>query len=161
MGNNQNSKNKNKKEKLEIGEQINKYNEIKSKYILKQIFDNVTKNKYFNIIKYNKNIQQKLEIGLNDYKESCILYSSIIINLIPKKNLYGKFINIINKADKKYYHIYFNNKKNEKRKYHIKQTDKINKIKITIDYQITSLAHLFSECECIESSNFIEIIIQI
>ena len=100
MGNNQNSKNKNKKEKLEIGEQINKFNEIKSKYILKQIFDNVTKNKYLNIIKYNKNIQQKLEIGLNDYKESCILYSSIIINLIPKKNLYGKFINIINKADK-------------------------------------------------------------
>ena len=126
MGNNQNSKNKNKKEKLEIGEQINKYNEIKSKYILKQIFDNVTKNKYLNIIKYNKNIQQKLEIGLNDYKESCILYSSIIINLIPKKNLYLKFINIINKADKKYYPIYFNNKKNEKKEISYK-TNRQNK----------------------------------
>ena len=31
-------------------------NDIKNKYILKKIFDNIQKIKYLNIIRYNKNI---------------------------------------------------------------------------------------------------------
>ena len=153
MGNNQTSKNK--KEKLENDEkQINKFVYIKSKYILKQIFDNLSKSKSLNIIKYNKNIQNKLEISLNDYKEWNTLYSSIIINIIPKKNKYGKFIDILNKDNKKYYHAYFNDNKDEISKLYIYKTAKVNKIKIIINYQIESFVNLFSECECIESISF-------
>ena len=53
---------------------------IKSKYILKQIADHVTKNKLFKIINYNKLIQDKLDIGIIDYKN---YYEEIEIELIP------------------------------------------------------------------------------
>ena len=42
---------------------------IKAKYILKHIFDLLPRNKCLNIIKYNKSIQNKLDININDYKE--------------------------------------------------------------------------------------------
>ena len=41
---------------------------IKSKFILKKIFESIQKNKVLNIIKYNKKIQNRLNITQNDYK---------------------------------------------------------------------------------------------
>ena len=41
---------------------------IKSKYILHQILDNVKKINLFKIIRYNKNIQNRLKITKEDYK---------------------------------------------------------------------------------------------
>ena len=52
---------------------INYFENIKSKYILIKIFDNLPKKKMLKIIKQNKVIQNKLEISLNDY----VKYSEI------------------------------------------------------------------------------------
>ena len=54
-----------------------------------------------------KNIKQRLNLNINDYKEYCETYSSIEIELVPVKDKFGKFINI-NDKNKLYIHIYFN-----------------------------------------------------
>ena len=53
-------------------------NNVKSKLILKKIFDNITTIKRLNIIRYNKSIQNKLNIDINSYK---IEYSQIIFEI--------------------------------------------------------------------------------
>jgi len=50
---------------------------IKSNYILKKILNLIIKNKLLNILKYNKNLQKRLNLSINDYKDSSHLYSSI------------------------------------------------------------------------------------
>ena len=123
---------------------------IKSRYILSKIYNNMTKKKKLEIVKYNKRIQNRLNLDVKDYKE----YSEIEIEIIPTKDKYGKFINI-NENDKLYYHIYFNDNKEEiKNKYEINKKDKVTKIKIIIDYQVKSFKKLFYKCRCIESINF-------
>ena len=89
-------------------------NNIKSKYILKQILDNLHKLKLLQIIRYNKNIQNKRDINLKDYKEYSKQYSSIEIDIIPdnkKIKEIKKIINIKDKKDQSYYHIYLNDSK--------------------------------------------------
>ena len=81
---------------------------IKSKYILMKIYDIMTQKKKLEIVKYNKKIQNRLNVGIKDYKECC----KTEIEIIPSKGKYGKFINI-NENDKLYYHIYFNDNKEE------------------------------------------------
>ena len=46
------------------------------------------------IIKYNINIQKRLNININNYKHFSELYSSIKLEIIPIQNGYGSFINI-------------------------------------------------------------------
>ena len=122
---------------------------IKSRYILYKIYNNMSKKKKLNIVKYNKRIQNRLNLNLKDYKEYC----EIEIEIIPIKDELGRFINI-NWDDKLYYHIYFNdNKKEIKKKYYINKEDKVTKIKIIIDYQVKSFKKLFW-CKCIESIRF-------
>ena len=54
---------------------------------------------------------------LKVYKKYSEIYSKIEIEIIISHQSYGKFINII-KNEKLFYHIYFNNDKNEiKNKY--------------------------------------------
>ena len=148
------------KSSINVSKENNKENEcakpnpiienIKSRYILLKICDNIPKRKKFVIVKYNKRIQNRLNLSTKDYKEYC----KIEIEIIPKKGEYGKFINI-NKNDKLYYHIYFNDNKEEiKNRYKIDEEDKVKKIKIIIDYQVKSFKELFYECKCIESINF-------
>ena len=136
---------------------------IKSRYILSKIYDNMTKKKKLEIVKYNKRIQNRLNLDVKDYKECC----EIEIEIIPTKDIYGKFIDI-NKNDELYYHIYFNDNKEEikdkyrikeedgviKDEYYIEEEDKVKKIKIIIDCQVKSFEGLFYKCECIESINF-------
>ena len=93
-------------------------------------------------------------MSVKNYKEYSETFTPIEIKIIPTKGKYGKFINI-NENDKLYYHIYFNDNKEEiKNKYEINEEDKITKIKIIIDYQVKSFKELFYWCECIESINF-------
>ena len=102
---------------------------IKSRYILSKIYNNMTKKKKLEIVKYNKKVQNRLDLGIKDYKEYSETYSSIEIEIIPTKGKYGKFINI-NENDKLYYHIYFNDNKEEiKNKYYISVVEKITKKK--------------------------------
>ena len=118
---------------------------IKSSYILKHIFKNLQKNKFFLLIKYNKVVQKRLNININDYNECCKIEIEI--------ELKSSCCNIINVPEeyKPYYHIYINN--NEK---DIKDNDlNVNgKIEIKIDYQVKSLNELFKNCEKIKSIYF-------
>ena len=54
----------------------------------------------------------------------------------------------------KYYHIYFDNSNEEKKRTELNDNDKVNKIKIIIDHQVKSLKNLFDECEYISSIYF-------
>ena len=88
---------------------------IKSRYILSKIYDNIPKKKKLIIVKYNKRIQNRLNLSAKDYEEYCKIEIEITLNK------HGKFINI-NKNDKLYYHIYFNDNNEEiKNKYEIKE----------------------------------------
>ena len=132
---------------------IKLYDYIRSKYILIQIFDNLQKRKILNIIKFNKNIKNRIDVGVKDYKECSGKYSSIEIEIIPINNKYGQFINI-KEEDKKYYHIYFNDNKEEIKKNYFDENDKVSKIKIIIDYQVKSFNELFHWCKYIEIIRF-------
>ena len=103
------------------------FENLKSDYFLQKVFENIKRNKSLTIIKYNKKMQNRLNINIKDYKEYSELYSSIEIEIIPIKNEYGEFINI--KGDKSYYHIYFNDDKKEIKKYSINKDDKFQKSK--------------------------------
>ena len=127
---------------------------LKSDFFLEKLYDIMPKKKKLEIVKYNKKVQNRLDLGIKDYKEYSETYSSIEIEIIPAKGEYGKFINI-KENDKLYYHIYFNDNKEEiKNKYEINKKDKVTKIKIIIDYQVKSFEELFYWCKCIESINF-------
>ena len=106
--------------------------------------------KSLKIFKYNKQLQKRLDININDYKK----YSELIeIELIPLQNESGKFINI-NENEKEYFHIYINDSKKEIENYYFNKDEDIKKINIIIDYQIKSFKKLFYDCECIKVISF-------
>ena len=109
----------------------------------------MNKKKSLLIVKYNKEIQNRLNIATKDYKEYC----QIEIELKLVNNKYNKFINISEK-DEEYYHIYFNNSKEEIKRNYLKEKEKVNTIKIIIDYQAKSLKKLFFYCDNISSIYF-------
>ena len=49
-----------------------------------------------------------------------------------------------------YYHIYFNDNKEEIKRNNLNENDNVSKIKIIIDYQVKSFKELFYRCYCIE-----------
>ena len=126
---------------------------IKSNYILKLIYFNIPTNKSLKIIKYNKKIQNRLNISAKDYEECCKTYSPIEIIIIPVNTKYGKFINNSNEKEN-FFHIFFNDNKQEIKRNYIEENDKVSKIRIKIDYQIMSFEKLFYKCDCIKSINF-------
>ena len=132
------------------------FNLIKSKFILKKIFNNIQNNNILKIIKYNKNLQNRLGFGIDDYKE----YGKIIIELefIRKRgynlcDISNYFINS-EKYDKSYFHIYFDNNKKEIKRNYITLFERIKKIKIIIDYNVESLDNLFLGCGNIRKISF-------
>ena len=131
-------------------------NNVKSVYFLQKIFYNIHKNKWLEILKYNKKLQKRLNLSINNYKEYSQLYSSIEIELkvlCDKDRFNYKFINLSDN-DKEYYHIYFDDEKEEIKRNILTEEDKVKKIKIKIDYQVTSLKNLFNDCFYITSIYF-------
>ena len=124
---------------------------IKSEYILKKVFANLSKYNLLAIIKYNKKVQNIFNIELKDYQEYSEIFSPIIIEITPVENKYGIFINTQNAS---YIHIYVNNSKEEMKRNCLTENDNISKIKIVIDYQIQTFSNLFERCNCIKSINF-------
>ena len=117
-------------EKLNLIKLKNKLINIKSKYIMKKIlFDNMQKRISLKIIKYNMNIQKRLDININNYKDFSENFSSIELEIIPIQNKYGPFIKI-KKKDRKYFHIYFNDNKEEIEKTYLNKNDKVSRINI-------------------------------
>ena len=131
----------------------NNLNNVRSAYILQKIFDIIPKNKHLAIIRYNKKLQKRLDLSINNYKDYTELYTSIEIEIKIANNKYGKFINISD-SDKEYYHIYFDDNKEEIKKSYLNKKDKVSKIKIIIDHQVKSFKKLFYDCYFIESIYF-------
>ena len=135
---------------------VTSWDKIRSKYILKEIYTILKSNRLLEIIRYNKNLKNKLNINAKDYIKE---YSKIVIEIIPseknEKNDYN-FINIKNRF-KPYFHIFFNDNDNEEiTRCSVNQKEKVAKIKIIIDYKIKSLFKLFEGCECIKAMNIIK-----
>ena len=126
---------------------------IKSKYILKQIFEYLNTKRKLEILKCCKKMQKKLEIVLNDFKDYSEKFSNIVIEIIPSKNKYGKFINY-RKNKSSYFYIYFNDNSKRVNKNYISEDDNVKKINILINYHIDSFYELFFGCDCIESMSF-------
>ena len=152
-----------KQEKLkQIKSKIDLKN-IKSDYFFIKIFDIMEKIKTFKIMKYNKELQKRLNITINDYQKCSQLYSSIEIELKLDNNMYSeqnKFINI-SEEEKQFYHIYFDNSKEEIKSNYLKGKEKVNTIKVIIDHKVKSFKKLFYDCDyvsCIFLKNFIELI---
>ena len=113
------------KSSINVSKENNKENEsakpnpiiekLKSDYFLQKLYDNMTKKKKLEIVKYNKRIQNRINLNVKDYKEYSQTFSSIEIEVLPTKDKYGKFINI-NENDQLYYHIHFNDNKEEIKK---------------------------------------------
>ena len=147
---------KNSKKKAFIKVQSNTdFNNIKSTYIFKKIFNNLHKKKILDLIKYNKKIQKRLNITINENKN----YNELIeIEIIPVKNEISQFINISNEKEENYYHIYFDDDTSEIKRNYLIEEDNFSTIKIMINNKITSFNELFKECNCIESIYFKKII---
>ena len=56
-------------------------NNIKSKYIIVKIFENVQTNIFLNLIRYNKTFQKRLNKNIDDYKD----YAKIEIEIFPEE----------------------------------------------------------------------------
>ena len=131
-----------------------KLQNLKSDYFIQKFFDYIQKRRTLKTIRYNKSIQKRININIIHYKEYSEKYSSIEIEIKPMENKYGDFINI-KEEDEEYYHIYYNDNKNEQIKStSLNENDKVSKINILIDCQVESFYGLFYYCKCIESICF-------
>ena len=122
------------------------FKNLKSDFFIQKVFYNLLKKKSLDIIKYNNNIKKRINISIKDYKEYSEIYSSIEIEIKPVNNKYGNFINM----NDKYYHIYFNDNKEEIKRNYLNKNENVSKLKVIIDYQVKSFKNLFYYCECIE-----------
>ena len=140
------SKDKNRKFIKNISN--NKLDNIKSLKILKLLFNNLPKRKQLEIIKYNKKNQTRLNFNINDYDE----YFKIELEIIPSLDKYSEFIHI-SEDNEDFYHIYFNNSKEEMKRYYSSFSNG-DKIKVIIDYSVIILNKLFYCCNGISSIYF-------
>ena len=131
----------------------NQLRKLKSDYFILKFFEYMTERKSLETIRYNKSIQNRINININHYKLYYETKTSIELDIIPMKGKYGKFINI-KEEDKKYFHIYFNDNKKEIEKTLLNKDDNVSKISIIIDYHIKSFSYLFYNCKYIESIKF-------
>ena len=153
---------------------------IKSDHILKEIFGNIRKGTLYKIIRYNKRLQNKLNITKKDYKDfgKIIRYNKRLQNKlnITKKDYkdFGKIIIELytngypntdrpifiynNCLNLNYYHFYFNEDKKEQKqkKIYYDINRNVKKIRIELDYQVKSLCLLFKLCESIKAIHFLK-----
>ena len=129
---------------------------IKSKFILKKIFDNLQYINLLRIINKNIKLQKKLKKDLNDYKE----YLQTEVEITPIKEKFGDSIYLyINKSYSKfrnYFHIYLDESKKELKGNIIDNAQQFTKIKIVIDYEIKTFESLFRYCRGIKKIKFIK-----
>ena len=131
------SKNQNKD--IKSDQQNSILQNIKSNYFLERIYDNILKKKSLEIVKYNKKMQNRINLSIKAYKEYSEKFTQIELEIIPCNNKYGRFINIT-ENQKLFYHIFFNDNKEEiENKYSINEEDKVTKIRIVIDYKLNHL----------------------
>ena len=138
---------------------------LRSDYFLQKLFGHFHTKKSLEITKYNKKLQKRININIDNYIEFARLYSSIEIEIRPYNGSFGshnQFINYGSRFDNKHFHIYFNDNKKEIKRNYLKNNNKVQKKNIRIDYAIKSFDFLFEFCESIESiyfKKFLEIIL--
>ena len=131
----------------------NNLNNIRSKYILKQIFNCSSNNRKLHLINYSRYYQDKLDIGIEDYKN---FFLKIEIEIIPINIRDMNYFINIPENDRNFYHIYFNDNEGvEISRNYFTENENINKIKIYIDEGPHSFEELFTNCYCIQRINFI------
>ena len=124
----------------------NLLNKVKSKYILSIIFGYMKIKRFYSIIQYNKKIQKKCNIDLDNYKNRYFNYQiEIELNIADKiekdENI---FINYI-KEDEPYIHIYLNNIQNEIKRNFLNENEASSKINI-----------IFGDCKCVKKIKFLK-----
>ena len=132
-------------------------NNIKSKFILRFIFDYIPENKRINLVKYNKILQQNLfDTILGEIFQKYLIEIELTID--DKKNNNNKFFRFINPIYMKYCNIYLNNdyETNIKKNY-IYSIEKISKIKIYLyNKDKNDLNNLFCNYFCLKEIKFIK-----
>ena len=123
-------------------EQKNILEKLKSGYILRKVFDIIKINKSLVIMKYNKKLQKRLNININDYRECSKIEIELKLADSIYNNIYPQFISIPDE-EKEYYHIYFDNSNEEIKRNNLYVNEKVQMIKIIIDYQVKSFEKLF------------------
>ena len=141
--------------------------DLKSKYILDKLFENLTIDKKLLIIRYNKKLQKRLNINANDFKENLKIEIEIIPSPDKIDKIEDRIINI-NKEEECFYHAYFNDDPKERKIFydekdklirkirgnHNKKKELIKKINIVIDFEIKSLKGIFRGCDYIKKVSF-------
>jgi len=96
---------------------------IKSDFFLQNMMNMIKIKKRLDIARYNKNIQKRLKIDLNTYKQYSEKYSSIEIEL-EFSSCFKNETMFINRELNSFYHIFFNGDKKKDFNY-IKSCGKI------------------------------------
>ena len=129
---------------------------IKSKYIIKEIFSYLSEGKVLKLVKYNKYFKEKIELEHRDYRK----FEQIEIEITLKQfedDYERKKMYFINKElESKFYHIFFDNDNIEQKRNYLYSNEKIEKIKVILDLEIKSFKELFNDCEYIKSIKFIK-----
>ena len=79
-------------EKLNEIKSKNKFINIKSNYFIQKLFGIMQTRISLKIIKCNINIQKRLNININNYKDFSEKFSSIELEIIPIQNKYGNLL---------------------------------------------------------------------
>ena len=81
-------------EKLNLIKSKNIFINIKSDYFIQKLFAYMQERISLKIIKCNFNIQKRLNININNYKDFSENFSSIELDIIPIQNEYGPLIKL-------------------------------------------------------------------
>ena len=133
---------------------------IKSKYILQQIFRCMESYKYLHLIRYNKKIQNFLDLTIKDFELAYKDFNKIIIEIIAdqefqsiSRSKHTKWGNC-SKEDAQYVHTYFNDEKEEFLKTKI-VPEEISKIKLIIDSGLKTFKGFFESIFLLKEINII------
>ena len=120
---------------------------------MKKIFKFIGKKSAYNIIRYNKEIQNKCEINKDSYNT---VFNKIVVEIVPcysedKNNIFIDY-NINNHIEITY--IDSNNVKHDLKRNFIMKDDHIKIIKIKINTNYISINKIFRKCEGIKEITF-------
>ena len=128
----------------------NKINNIKSIYILKKIIRCPCEKKLLNIIKYNKNLQKKLDYNNDDYGKYIDTKITVVFSKSKKcsglLSLDEKHRTLPLFKDRKNIKIYYNNhEKKDKKEDYYDENERPIKAHIIINKSITDFSSLFED----------------
>ena len=78
----------------------NKLRKLKSDYFIQKFFEYMTERKLLETIRYNKNIQKRINININRYKAYSETKTSLELDIIPMKCECDEFIKIKEEDEK-------------------------------------------------------------